>query len=296
MFHRMKTPALLIVANLAFVSVGCRPADTAATIPSASEAVVVDDSMPASTDMVETIAVETIVVEPVAVEPVAVEPVVVETTSDKTTADKAMADKAATDKAAADKAAADKAADQKAADKKAADKKAVVEKAVADKAAAKKAADEKAAADKKTAAVCVLEPIADSGVKGTLNFVQVGKKVTLTGEITGLTPGEHGFHVHEKGDLSDKKTGNSAGGHFNPAGHKHGKPDDAERHAGDLGNITADDKGVAKIDIHDEVISLNGDNSIVGKSIVVHESVDKFTQPTGDAGGRVAFGLIEAKK
>lgn len=145
-------------------------------------------------------------------------------------------------------------------------------------------------------AVCKLEPIAASGVAGTLNFVQVGNKVTLTGEITGLTPGEHGFHVHEKGDLSDKETGNSAGGHFNPAGHKHGKPGDAERHAGDLGNITADEKGVAKLDIHDEVMSLHGDNSIVGRSIVVHESVDKFTQPTGDAGGRVAFGLIEIKK
>lgn len=216
MFHRLKKPSLLLVANLAFVTVGCKPADTAATIPSASGTAIVDDTMPATTDMVE-----------------------------------ATADDAAVNEAAA---------------------------------------------DETHAAVCVLEPIAASGVAGTLNFVQVGNKVTLTGEITGLTPGEHGFHVHEKGDLSDKATGNSAGGHFNPAGHKHGKPDDAERHAGDLGNITADDKGVAKLDIHDEVISLHGDDSIVGRSIVVHESVDKFTQPTGDAGGRVAFGLIEVKE
>lgn len=207
MFHRLKTPSLLFVANLAFVTVGCdKPADSVATTPRTAEPAVMNDTVPATNDVVD------------------------------------------------------------------------------------------ATADQTHTAVCQLEPIGASEVAGTLKFVQVGDKVTLTGKITGLTPGEHGFHVHEKGDLSDKATGKSAGGHFNPAGHKHGKPSDAERHAGDLGNITADDKGVAQLDIHDEVISLHGDDSIVGKSIVVHEGVDQFTQPTGDAGGRVAFGLIEVEK
>lgn len=142
-------------------------------------------------------------------------------------------------------------------------------------------------------AVCTLEPVGDSGVEGTVNFTQEGDTVTVTGEVTGLQPGKHGFHVHEKGDLSDKETGKSAGGHFNPTGQKHGKPSDAERHVGDLGNITADDEGVAKIDIQDKVISLHGENTIIGKSIVVHAGEDVFTQPTGDAGARSAFGVIE---
>ncbi len=144
-------------------------------------------------------------------------------------------------------------------------------------------------------AICRLEQIGGSGVTGTVNFTQLGDKVTVTGEVKGLKPGKHGFHVHESGDLSDKETGKSAGGHFNPTGQKHGKPTDAERHLGDLGNITADDQGVAKIEITDNVISLRGPNSIVGKSIVVHVGDDKFTQPTGDAGARAAFGLIEKK-
>ncbi|WP_246112785.1 superoxide dismutase family protein [Allorhodopirellula solitaria] len=152
-----------------------------------------------------------------------------------------------------------------------------------------------AATDDNQAAVCKLEPIGDSKVKGTIHFEQEGDKVTLTGEVSGLKPGKHGFHVHEKGDLSDKETGKSAGGHFNPTGQKHGKPSDAERHVGDLGNVTANDDGVATLDITDTVISLNGEHSIIGKSLMIHEGEDVFTQPTGDAGGRVAFGLIEAE-
>ncbi len=144
-------------------------------------------------------------------------------------------------------------------------------------------------------ALCTLVAIGDSKVKGAIRFVQEGEMVRITGEVTGLEPGRHGFHVHEKGDLSDKETGKSAGGHFNPTDQPHGKKADGKRHVGDLGNIDASDEGVATISMEDNVVSLTGENSIVGKSIVIHAGEDKFTQPSGDAGDRVAFGLIESE-
>ncbi|KAA5543270.1 superoxide dismutase family protein [Roseiconus nitratireducens] len=149
------------------------------------------------------------------------------------------------------------------------------------------------AASESMVAVANLEPIGDSGVKGTVTFTAVDGGVKVTGEVTGLEPGKHGFHVHEKGDLSDKETGKSAGGHFNPTDQPHGKPSDEKRHVGDLGNIEANEDGVATIEMTDEVISLSGDDAIVGKSLMIHAGEDKFTQPTGDAGARVAFGVIE---
>ena len=90
---------------------------------------------------------------------------------------------------------------------------------------------------------------------------------TVTGEVNGLKPGNHGFHIHQFGDYSAGCV--SAGPHFNPAGKEHGGPADAERHAGDLGNIVADKTGKAVINITDAQIPLSGDNSIIGRSIVV---------------------------
>ncbi len=116
------------------------------------------------------------------------------------------------------------------------------------------------------------------------------------GRMTGLTPGEHGFHVHEWGDLSDEAKGESAGSHFDPHGMPHGHPSDAKRHAGDLGNVLADASGVATVDVFDRLLRLEGPDSIVGRSVVVHVGPDKFTQPVGDAGGRVAVGVIGVAK
>lgn len=145
-----------------------------------------------------------------------------------------------------------------------------------------------------THAICVLRAVGKSEVSGTIRFDRQGEKLHITGTVKGLSPGKHGFHVHEFGDLSDSETGKSAGGHFNPTGapHGHQKSDNKERHAGDFGNIEAGADGVAKIDFSDSVASLHGDHSIVGRGVVVHADEDKFTQPTGDAGGRVAFGVI----
>jgi superoxide dismutase, Cu-Zn family len=141
-------------------------------------------------------------------------------------------------------------------------------------------------------AVAVLISTGDSGVTGTVYFTKAGDSVHVTGKVTGLKPGEHGFHVHQFGDVTGSKDGLTTGGHFNPEGKDHGKPEDKVRHVGDLGNIKADDKGVAEIDIKDSLLELSGPHSILGRGLVVHANADKFVQPTGDAGGRVAVGVI----
>jgi superoxide dismutase, Cu-Zn family len=141
-------------------------------------------------------------------------------------------------------------------------------------------------------AVCVLDPVAKSGVTGTIVFETVANHVHVSGKISGLTPGKHGFHIHQYGDLTDSVKGESAGGHFNPHKTPHGAPDARTRHIGDLGNVEANSEGVAVIDQDDRVIKLGGSDSIIGRSVVVHEKPDTFVQPTGAAGGRVAFGVI----
>jgi Cu-Zn family superoxide dismutase len=132
------------------------------------------------------------------------------------------------------------------------------------------------------------------GVKGLVTFTVKGDVVVVNASITGLTPGKHGFHIHEKGDCS-APDGSSAGGHFNPTHMKHGAPTDAERHVGDLGNVVADEKGNATLVWNDKVIKLSGPNSIIGKGVIVHAGEDDLkSQPTGNAGARVACGVIEA--
>ncbi len=141
-------------------------------------------------------------------------------------------------------------------------------------------------------AVCILRPVGDSGVTGLVNFWNMENGVRVVGKVTGLTPGKHGFHVHEYGDLRDTATGKSAGGHFNPENAPHGARTAEQRHVGDLGNIEANDQGVAEFDFRDQRIAMNGGHSILGRGLVVHAKEDDFGQPTGNAGARVAFGVI----
>jgi Cu-Zn family superoxide dismutase len=143
------------------------------------------------------------------------------------------------------------------------------------------------------AATAVLVPTKGNKVSGTVDFTQKGTSVVVVAKVTGLTPGAHGFHVHEKGNCT-AADGSSAGGHFNPATSAHGGPDHSPRHAGDLGNLEADSNGVANYKAEVTGISLGtGDDSIIGRAVIVHEKADDLTtQPTGGSGARLACGLI----
>ena len=153
-----------------------------------------------------------------------------------------------------------------------------------------------ASAGEPTRAIAVLHATAGSHVAGTVTFTASGDAVKVVADLTGLTPGKHGFHIHEFGDCSSPDA-KSAGGHFNPSGHQHGAPDAPDRHAGDLGNIEADASGKAHLEMSDNVMKLSGSDSIVGHAVIVHEKADDLkTQPTGDAGGRVACGVIGVAK
>ncbi len=138
-----------------------------------------------------------------------------------------------------------------------------------------------------------LKPTQGSTVSGTLSVATMGKGVHFTGTISGLAPGKHGFHIHEKGDCS-APDGTSAGGHFNPDTKPHGAPDAAEHHAGDLGNIEAAADGTVKVNMHVNGLTLGTEtNSAKGKAIIIHAGVDDFTtQPTGNAGARQACGVV----
>lgn len=141
-------------------------------------------------------------------------------------------------------------------------------------------------------AIAVLVAGGASGVSGSVTFTQQADGVRVQADVRGLTPGQHGFHVHEKGDLS-KADLTSAGGHFNPGSHSHGAPGAAERHVGDLGNLDASADGRATVDFVDSQLQLAGPHSIIGRAVIVHEKVDDLkSQPTGNAGGRVAGGVI----
>jgi Cu-Zn family superoxide dismutase len=137
-----------------------------------------------------------------------------------------------------------------------------------------------------------------SNVRGAVHFYETKSGVRVVAEVSGLTPGLHGFHIHEKGDCSDVGATN-AGGHFNPDKMKHGGPNDAERHAGDFGNITANAAGVATFKTVDSHISFDGPNSIIGRGVIIHANEDDLktqqspTTTPGNAGKRVACGPIK---
>lgn len=127
--------------------------------------------------------------------------------------------------------------------------------------------------------------------KATLTEVEGGVKVTMV--VEGISPGEHGSHVHEKGDCS-APDGASAGGHYNPHGHAHGLPAVEKRHLGDLGNIVIgkDGKGTHEITVPGANLTPGDPNSFTGRAIIIHEKKDDGGQPVGNAGGRIGCGVI----
>lgn len=133
-----------------------------------------------------------------------------------------------------------------------------------------------------------------SGVSGTVRFTTMGDEVQVKADVYGLKPGLHGIHIHQYGDCSSPD-GLSAGDHFNPVNHPHGRPGEAS-HPGDLGNLEADANGTARLSIDVSQITVDTEPlGIVGRSVVVHEMADDLSsQPSGNSGARVACAVIRA--
>jgi Cu-Zn family superoxide dismutase len=143
-------------------------------------------------------------------------------------------------------------------------------------------------------ATAQLQPTVGNTAAGNVNFIQMGDRVKVSGEVHGLKPNaEHGFHVHEKGDCSSGD-GMSTGGHFNPSGVAHGNHDIGTHHAGDLPTLKANASGVASFSFESTTIAVgSGVADIVGKGLIVHRDPDDYrTQPTGNSGPRLACAVI----
>lgn len=144
-------------------------------------------------------------------------------------------------------------------------------------------------------AVANLQPTKGSKAAGTVLFHQLGDKVRVVAKVSGLVPGrEHGFHIHEAGDCGSGD-GMSAKGHYNPGGKPHAHFSTPDRHAGDMPALKADATGVGAMEVDLDVITVTpGRTSIVGRGLIVHADPDDYkTQPTGNAGARIACAVIQ---
>jgi superoxide dismutase, Cu-Zn family len=142
-----------------------------------------------------------------------------------------------------------------------------------------------------------LRPVPGQEVGGVVEFTAAAPGVEVHAQLTGLRPGRYGFHIHEVGDCSDP--GTTAGEHFSPSDRPHGSPaaPPAARHAGDLGNIQADESGHAELRLDVAQLEIEGERGILGRSVVLHGGEDDFeTQPDGDAGDPIACGVIRAAR
>ena len=158
-------------------------------------------------------------------------------------------------------------------------------------------------------AVCVLTNTSKKGMKGTIELESKRLETIITVSLEGFPQGEHGFHIHEAGDLTEGCS--SACAHFNPHGKSHGGPGDTERHVGDLGNLLVKKDGTCKAVIKDHLVKLTGKNSVIGRAFVIHERRDDLgrggldpngniidhyeyleSMKTGNAGKRIACGVI----
>jgi Cu-Zn family superoxide dismutase len=150
--------------------------------------------------------------------------------------------------------------------------------------------------DTVTKAVAQIYPNNTTTTTGTIIFEQQGNGVHVTGQIRNLTPGKHGFHIHEHGDASCSD-GMCTGDHFNPTHTHHGDLNSTERHVGDFGNVEADENGVAYVDFVVKGLHLNGPYSILGRAVIVHADKDDLvSQPSGNSGKRIGCGVIGRAK
>jgi Cu-Zn family superoxide dismutase len=148
--------------------------------------------------------------------------------------------------------------------------------------------------------VAVMQPTTGRTTRGVVTFTEVSGSrggIKVVADISGLSPnGTHAIHVHQYGDVRSTN-GKSAGGHYNPQGHDHALPVKSERHAGDLGNLTADYNGDAHYEITITNVTLSGrHNPIIGRGVIIHAKADDGGQPTGNAGSRIAMGVIGVAK
>lgn len=161
------------------------------------------------------------------------------------------------------------------------------------------AAEEPSATTGPSTATATLQGAPGDDISGTVTFHATDDGVHLVAEVQGVDgAGKHGFHVHENGqcDHEGEKHFTSAGGHFNPTGAEHACPPTEPRHAGDLGNIEVGANGSARMELAVTGLSLSGPNSLIGKAIILHANEDDCkTQPTGNAGDRLACGVVTAQ-
>jgi Cu-Zn family superoxide dismutase len=143
-------------------------------------------------------------------------------------------------------------------------------------------------------AVCTVAPLSDGTARGQVSFTQETEDVLVVVDMTNLSPGKHGIHIHQNGDCGGV-AGEAAGGHFNPGGKAHGMPGMEGSHEGDLGNVIADARGNAHMELRDRFLKLTGADGILGRSVVVHfQADDEVSQPAGNSGARIACGVITA--
>jgi len=139
-------------------------------------------------------------------------------------------------------------------------------------------------------AIAIVHPLANNTVTGTVIFSEEKDGLHIVVECNNLTPGKHGFHIHSFGD---PRSVESFCNHYNPTNKQHGCPASTERHVGDLGNIEADTSGHVRHEMVDSILALNGPTSIIGRSIIIHADEDDcVSQPSGNSGARIAYGVI----
>jgi superoxide dismutase, Cu-Zn family len=153
--------------------------------------------------------------------------------------------------------------------------------------------------EKAVTATALISAKSNSAVSGTVTFTENEGKVSMLAKLSGLTPGIHAIHIHENGDCS-AEDGSSAGGHWNPTNEDHGAWDHKMFHKGDIGNLEADENGIATLTKETDLWCINCEDetkNIIGKTIIVHKDADDMmSQPSGNAGDRIGCGEIVLEK